>query len=102
MLNLEWFTKHNFVESYKAAKTKKAMLVFKPSQHVMADFGDRKNKVANPVIEIYNSENGELLIVSRIANFEHELRQLSQDVSITLMCDKTVIGKLSKISELWG
>lgn len=100
MLNLEWFTKHNFAASYKVAKKKKAMLVYKQSQRVVADFGDRKNKLANPVIEVRRAETGELMIVSRIVNFQHELRQVAQDVPVELVLDGKKIAKVGSISEI--
>ena len=99
MLNLEWFTKHNFAESYKKARQGKKMMVFKTTKQIVADFADRKDKVANPTIEVHSDEG--LLIVSRIMNFEHELRQVAQDVPVTLILDGTTIGKLSAIRDLW-
>lgn len=99
MLNLEWFTKHNFATSYKEAKKKKAMLVHRQSKYVVADFDDRRNKIANPIIEVHGPDG--LLIVSRIVNFEHELRQVAQDVPVTLCYEKEVLAKLGNIKELF-
>lgn len=97
MLNLEWFTVSNFAESYRRAKQDKKMLVFKRSKQVVADFGDRKNKIANPLIEVYGPEG--LLIISRIVNFQHELRQVAQDVPVTLVLEKDTLAKLTSIKD---
>ena len=99
MLNLEWFTKHDFLASYQKAKREKKMMVFKRTKQIMADFGDRKDKISNPVIEVHGPEG--LLIVSRIVNFEHQLRQVAQDVPVTLVYEKNILAKLDSIQELF-
>ena len=98
-MKLEWFTQSNFIVAYKRAKEAKAMLVFKTTKQVVADFGDRKDKIANPVIEVYGPEG--LMIVSRIVNFQHELRQVAQDVPVTLQLEGQTLAKLRSISELF-
>ena len=65
----------------------------------MADFNDRKDKTANPIIEIVGEEG--LLIVSRIVNFEHELRQINQDIPVNLRYEGEIIARLSCVKELW-
>ena len=99
MLNLEWFTKTNFAESYKRAKRDKKMLVFKRTAQIVADFSDRKDKVSNPVIEVHGPDG--LMIVSRIVNFQHELRQVAMDVPVTLILDGDVLGKFAGIKLLF-
>lgn len=99
MLNLEWFTKCNFAAAYKEAKSKKKMMVFKTTRQIVADFSDRKDKISNPVIEVHGPDG--LMIVSRIVNFQHELRQVALDVPVTLMLDGAVLAKLSCINELF-
>lgn len=99
MLDLEWFTARNFAVSYKKAKKEKKMLVFTKTKQVVADFSDRKDKISNPLIEVCGPEG--LLIVSRIVNFEHELRQVAQDVPVDLVLDKTVIARLNCTQELF-
>ena len=97
MLNLEWFTRHNFAASYKQARNKKGMLVLERTKQIMADFSDRRDKTANPVIEVHGPDG--LLMISRIVNFERELRRLPQDVPITLRYEKLVVGQLTSIGE---
>lgn len=96
-LNVEWFTRHDFTASYKQARNKKSMLALKRTKQIMADFGDRKDKTANPVIEVYGPDG--LMMISRIVNFERELRRLPQDVPITLRYEKLVVGQLTSIGE---
>lgn len=99
MLNLEWFTKHNFIASYQNARKEKKMLAFERTKQIVADFGDRKDKISNPLIEVHGPEG--LLIVSRIVNFEHELRQVAQDVPVTLKLEGDILAKLNSIQELF-
>ena len=99
MLNLEWFTRSNFAVSYRQARKEKKMLVFKKNSQIMADFDDRRDKISNPLIEVYGPDG--LLIVSRIVNFDHELRQVDQEVPVTLIYEKEVLAKLRCIKELF-
>lgn len=99
MLKLEWFTKCNFVASYKRAKETKSMLVCKQNSQIVADFADRKDKISNPLIEVHSEE--QLLIVSRIVNFERELRQVALDIPVTLVLDGKTIAKLNAINDLF-
>ena len=97
MLKIEWFTKHNFPAAYKRAKNEKKMLVFERTKQIVADFEDRKDKVSNPIIEVYSDEG--LLIVSRIVNFQHELRQLEQDIAVTLRLEGDTLAKIPNLGD---
>ena len=99
MLNLEWFTQHNFAASYAEARRKKKMLVSEKTKQIMANFEDRKDAAGNPIVEIHGTDG--LLMISRIVNFEHELRRLPQDVPVNLQYEGRVIARLGSIRELW-
>ena len=99
ILNLEWFGSYDFALAYKRAKQDKKMLVAKRNKQIMADFADKKDKISNPLIEV-KSEEG-LLIVSRIVNFERELRQVDQDIPVNLVYEGSVIARLRNIRTLF-
>ena len=96
--DLEWFRRDTFVASYERARRERKKLVSKKTNQIVADFGDRKDKISNPVIEVHGPDG--LMIVSRIVNFQHELRQVALDVPVTLMLDGVILAKLPSIKEL--